>query len=448
MSGIVYGFCPFDLVPDSVPVLGHSDEVAILVLGLFLAKRAIPADIIGEHSAFLDTLPNRRHGRPPARKTEAEVAARHIARLYSVKTVFAALLGGIVVTELTLRKLFQLSLSSIVTRDAVYGLLTLFVGSATALAVLDTYAALTNARPAAKRAPRPAGRNRLPGLFDIMGYRRRWQILSLVTPARVFESAPVVIGGCGRSGTTLLQAILSNHPAIFSGPESTVFLTRVTHPGEIDRRFGLPDGRTERLERLSRSQAEFVELFQREILRRSGKTVWVEKTPKNVWRLDFIFAHFPNARFVHVIRDGRDVACSLRRQTWMKLDGLDPASPDALLRCIDYWIADVEAGRKYRDHPRYIEVGYLDLVTDTERTLRRLMAFLGADWSPQLLESPRLEETLAKFNRAPGKNDNGLIHTTTVGRWRSEFSERERAIFKERAGALLIELGFEADSDW
>jgi uncharacterized membrane protein YkvA (DUF1232 family) len=300
-------------------------------------------------------------------------------------------------------------------------------------------------RPADIGAQLPAW---IPGLYDILGYRWRWIILSLFEPDYVSKTAPIIIGGCGRSGTTLLQAILGNHPHISAGPESTVFSKRVTSPAEIDRRFKFEQGRAEQLQRRSRSQAEFIELFQRECLRLDGKIVWAEKTPQNVRRQDFIFRHFPNARFVHVTRDGRDVACSLRQQSWMKLNGADRASAQAFQESLDYWVSEVEAGRRYLADQRYIEIRYVDLVRDTENTLRRLLDFLQIDWSDHIIDPERLQRALVQFEREPREADDGMIHTSSLGRWRRELSREEVRIFKCRAGHLLIELGYEKDYDW
>jgi hypothetical protein len=105
----------------------------------------------------------------------------------------------------------------------------------------------------------------------------------------VSESEPVIIGGCGRSGTTLLSAMIDAHPLFFCGPESR----------------------------------------------------WSEKTPGNVRVLDRIFEYFPRARFIHVIRDGRDVVCSTRTHPKFRVvDGKEVLT--GILRpadeCAERWV--------------------------------------------------------------------------------------------------------------
>src|SRR5215831_2523771 len=193
-------------------------------------------------------------------------------------------------------------------------------------------------------------------VFDLLGYRRRWRLLEQLRTPYVSETAPIVVGGCGSSGTTLLRRMLDRHPAVCCGPESTVFLERVSGPEELASRLGFRADQIEGWQCASRSQAEFIDRFQSASLARSGKRVWADKTPENVRRFAFVRRHFPKARLIHMIRDGRDVACSLRSQGWMKVRHWTPS--DAAARCAAYWVERVSAGRASRSDPGYIEIRY------------------------------------------------------------------------------------------
>jgi len=266
-------------------------------------------------------------------------------------------------------------------------------------------------------------------LFDLLGYRNRWRLLERFAPDYVSQTSPIVIGGCGSSGTTLLRRMLNRHPAIACGPESTVFLERVTGPAELGPRMGFRASEVEKWQRNSRSQAEFIDRFQTACLARSGKTVWADKTPENIRRVDFVWRHFPHARFVHMVRDGRDVACSLRRQSWMKR-----GSGDIIARCATYWVERVSIGRVFTSDPRYAELRYEDLVRDPAATLRRLLGSLGLEWSDRMLLADDDQRGVAAA---------GPAFTSSVGRWRKELSEPEVATLHSIAGPLLIELGYE-----
>ncbi|HTZ77120.1 MAG TPA: sulfotransferase [Stellaceae bacterium] len=271
-------------------------------------------------------------------------------------------------------------------------------------------------------------------LYLLLGKRRRWRLLEKVQPRFVSEAPIVVIGGCGSSGTTLLRRILDRHPDIECGPESTVLLDRLMPVEELAARFGFDAGELDSWQCRARSQAEFVAWFLDARLARSGKRIWADKTPENISRFDFVRRHFPNARFVHVIRDGRDVAASLRRQSWMKLR--ERSGAEALARCGAYWAERIIAGRRSRSDPRYIEIRYEDLISRPEATLRRLLSFLRLEWSDRLLRA-----------EAGGEPAAGPIFPSSIGRWRHELSPPEVASLKPW-GPLLSELGYEVDRSW
>jgi uncharacterized membrane protein YkvA (DUF1232 family) len=270
----------------------------------------------------------------------------------------------------------------------------------------------------------------------------RWRIQEWTGRTEPSDTSPIVIGGCGSSGTTLVRRILDRHPAIFCGPESTLFLSRISSPQELADRFGFARPEVSRWRRLSRSRVEFIERFQRACLARSGKQLWADKTPENLRCFRAIRRRFPQARFVHVIRDGRDVACSLREARWMGLEkitgGADRASPEAMEACIRYWAERVRFGRSLAGDPRYHEIRYEDLLSRPEPTLRALTAFLGVAWDPALLQTD--EGAAEPSARA--------LSTASVGRWREELSASDAAIITRHAGDLLAELGYAHRPDW
>ena len=277
------------------------------------------------------------------------------------------------------------------------------------------------------------------GLLD---YRHRWRIMRKLQEIQPSTVAPIVIGGCGSSGTTLLRHVLDRHPSIFCGPESTVFLERISRARDLARRFGFTEREILERQRVSRTQVEFIERFRTLCLVRSGKSVWADKTPENVRRFDVIRSWFPQARFIHVIRDGRDVVCSLRQAQWMKLEkitgGADRSSPEAVEACIRYWIERVTVGRRLRRDPRYLEVRYEDLVEHTEPVLRRILAFLNVDWDSRVLA----------HDPSPADPAAGPVYESAVRRWRTDLTSSEAEIVKRYAGLLLVDLRYEADLGW
>jgi uncharacterized membrane protein YkvA (DUF1232 family) len=187
---------------------------------------------------------------------------------------------------------------------------------------------------------------------------------------------------------------------------------------------------------------EFIERFQAACLRRSGKQLWADKTPENLRCFHAIRRRFPQAKFVHVIRDGRDVACSLRQARWMSLEkitgGADRSSPEALEACIRYWAERVRFGRSLAGDPLYHEIRYEDLLERPEETLRALTDFLGVAWEPALLEADASAVAPA----------GGPLKRSSLGRWRQELTAEEAAVIETHAGDLLVELGYARDAAW
>ena len=185
---------------------------------------------------------------------------------------------------------------------------------------------------------------------------------------------------------------------------------------------------------------------------RVGKPRWGEKTPGYATNMVQIQGALPEARFVHLIRDGRDVA----------LSAMDRAKkPITATQVAKRWKRRITKARRQRRKLRhYMEVRYEDLVLDTEPTLRKVAEFLELRWDPGMLDyheraSERLEEMARELpatdSRPQLEQDHRLkIHALTteppkrerVERWREQMSEEDRVAFEGVAGELLAELGY------
>jgi hypothetical protein len=276
---------------------------------------------------------------------------------------------------------------------------------------------------------------------------RRWR-----RPAYTSSASPVIVGGCGRSGTTLMRVILDTHPRICCGPESSLFLPLWPSSRKLARRFGVPQQTIEELRTASRSQAEFIDRFFAHYAESRQKARWAEKTPRNVLHLDYLFEHFPNARFVHMIRDGRDTICSLRTHPRHKvIDGklVDLNTWHPIEPCLDRWVSNVSAGLKFRGDPRYIEVRYEGLVAQPRETLAALFEFLGESFDERILDYHR-EHGQSRDPRHFPQNPEATqaMYTKAVARWQRDLTPDEMALIKREAGPLLVELGYAADDRW
>jgi hypothetical protein len=249
-----------------------------------------------------------------------------------------------------------------------------------------------------------------------------------------------------------MRVMLDSHRNVCCGPETDLFFRERVQQGKLIERFGIPQPVIRRLARGAESRAEFIERFLDEYSWRQGKRRWAEKTPRNVEHLEYIFRSFPSTRFIHMIRDGRDVACSLRTHPRYKLvDGemIPQDTWNPLEECIARWTNAMSSSRPYRSHPGYLEVRYEDLVLDAEPTLRRVMEFVGEPWDDSLLRYSEVESSsrdVTKFPQNPEATES--LSDSSIGRWRSDLSREEQSLFKELAGEHLIELGYEESHSW
>lgn len=262
----------------------------------------------------------------------------------------------------------------------------------------------------------------------------------------------VIVGGCGRSGTTLMRVILDTHPNICCGPESQLFLPQRPSVPKQAKRFGLPEAEVRGLARRSRSQAEFVDEFFKRYCAKTGKARWAEKTPRNVHHLNFILEHFPEARFIHMIRDGRDTVCSLRTHPRHKvvngeLVKLNTWHP--LEECIQRWVEDVTAGLHYRRDPRYLEVRYEELIAEPRQTLKRVFAFLEEEFDERVLTYHQVQSQsrdVVNFPQNPEATT--AMYSSAISRWQRDLSPDEVLLFKRMTGPLLVETGYVRDTTW
>jgi hypothetical protein len=252
----------------------------------------------------------------------------------------------------------------------------------------------------------------------------------------VSAAAPVLIGGCARSGTTLLRVMLVSHHNLCGGPESWLFVLPEIDIQDLGRQFDMPVEKLMGIFQRVSSRGEFIEVFFHEYCRQEGKERWVDKTPKNVTRLPFIFRTFPNARFIHMIRDGRDVACSLfARKKRLSMD-------DSIKR----WVADIEASRKYWSDPRYLEIRYENLVLETQSTLEKVLNFIDEPWDQSMLRYHEIPRDVSKLSGNPKTRE--PVYMGSIGRWKDDFADDYKSAFKRLAGELLIELRYESSDDW
>lgn len=288
------------------------------------------------------------------------------------------------------------------------------------------------------------------------------------------QPMPFIVGA-PRSGTTLLRLMLDAHPDLAIPPETSFvvaasaldpsakdlsarFLDTITafppqSPNWAD--FGLArDALAEAVHSLAPfTVADGLRAFYRLYAQRFGKPRWGEKTPDYSLHIREIAALLPESRFIHIIRDGRDVAASWRRQ-WFS----PGREPEILAQA---WIDRVRTARGAGlERSRYVEVIYEELVARPQPVLRQLCDFLDLSWSDQLLNHHERAPRRLEEHRERRSLDGSVIvshaqrlrqqqrtmerpGTGRIGSWREELSEDDVRRFEHLAGDLLVELGYE-----
>jgi hypothetical protein len=257
-------------------------------------------------------------------------------------------------------------------------------------------------------------------------------------PARP-GAAPIFVIGSPRSGTTLLRLILDAHPRISCG-EETHFLRDLE--SVVGRNWALVS--TYELPRewwLDHIRELYLD-FQAEVLARSRKARWAEKDPTYTLLLPFVEELFPDALYVHLLRDGHDVVASFRDR-W----GYASAARAARTEWARYVEAARELGTRLPEE-RFLELRYEELVAEPEVQGQRLFEFLGEDWDPAVLElDPAQHRATERYRwftaqRRQAGGDAATIYRSRVGTGGASLDPLLRTVLRRRHGALLRRLGY------
>ncbi len=321
------------------------------------------------------------------------------------------------------------------------------------------------------------------------------------------EGTPVFfVVGHQKSGTTWLMKTLDSHPEILCQGEGRPFgrnwrrerlkqVQRGYPPTSLynaiasseDLRYWIErsvwsrrDDPEEHLANLTRLAVEY---FLTQQLLKAGKRLVGDKTVLlNPEIVEEIGAIYPEAKVIHIIRDGRDVVVSTMHHRWNQAEdrgGTTKITPEQAARREAYhkdpqallktgegifpegWLESYAAkwranvSKTIKDGPallgaNYREVRYEDLLEQPEEEVKRLLEFLGADANERAV---RRCVSAASFERLAGGRKRGqeaasFFRKGIAGDWKNVFTEQEKQDFKAVAGDLLIELGYEENNDW
>lgn len=279
-------------------------------------------------------------------------------------------------------------------------------------------------------------------------------------------NCPIFIVGCPRSGTTLLRDLLQSHPHL-------AFPTESNFIPQFYRAFGDPKDATD-AERLAnrilnlfwvkcweldldpadfREDRRFAEMIDRlygAFAALRGKIRWGDKTPMNVMHIPTLVEIFPQAKVIHIYRDGRDVALS-----WLPFHAgpgnLYTAALGNLYTAALLWRETIRAGEYARQtlpSSTYMQVRYEDLITDVSGIMKTICDFVDEPYNDAVTTPTRspYDNTpgLFKPRRNPRVAEQTVISQNAL-KWKTKMSRTDRILFESVAQAELDALGYEIE---
>jgi hypothetical protein len=271
-------------------------------------------------------------------------------------------------------------------------------------------------------------------------------------------STPIFIVGVPRSGTTLLRFMLDSHPNLAAGPEcpwiggnyGNIVSFRDLHKALIcDERGPVLNfsGLSESV--ISSALGKAISDILGTYAAARGKKRWIEKTPNHITEIPFLIKLFPKSKYIHIVRDGRDVACSsfAERKTWGSyLINRDDHIPNTRINAMKRWLDWVNQFEKWCGTYELdvLQIHYERLVTRTVNTLQLVLDFIDEPWSDDIYhfkdqchDSPHWEAGSRDVNERP------YIIKSSIGRWKWEFTLQDREFSAKTIESYLLKFGYE-----
>ena len=276
------------------------------------------------------------------------------------------------------------------------------------------------------------------------------------------DCKPFFILGCARSGTSLVSRMLNQHPRIAVPYEShlyNTFYTWLKYYGSLE-----DDANIDRLitdilatdvmndwdPQLSREEVwpqiktrDFggvVQAILSAYARKNGKPCWGEKTPQHAFFWDAINSAIPEARVIHIVRDGRDVALSLLNARF---------GPKTVYGCAHFWNRYLDQMERIKGTVKpenLFEVQYERLLEEPETELRKICDFLGESYEPSMLE---FYQNKSRYQTDPQNLQNLMnpVLKDNKQKWRSRMSVKEISVFEAISSRYLKKYGYELGQD-
>ena len=267
-------------------------------------------------------------------------------------------------------------------------------------------------------------------------------------PSKIF------IVGCPRSGTTLLQSILAAHPKVLSFPESHFFEDLTFRSAKWKYTFGILGITPIRIRNRLRNffhqieyeqhlKPAFYTVFRKQYCEyfvnivdafalQQNKLCWIEKTPENLHHIPLIEKLVPSAKFIHIVRNAKDVVASLYEVSRRYPDPW--GGPWEIDACIDRWLKDINISYSYADEANHLIVFYEKLVSEDSHTVTsQLCDFCGVEYHKDMLTNYRDAAVQLITEKEPWKDSNVKgIKNRNEKKFSSNFDEEQRKYIVDR----------------
>ncbi len=271
--------------------------------------------------------------------------------------------------------------------------------------------------------------------------------------------SPIFVVGASRSGTTMFRLMLNSHSKIHIPPEAWFFgelLTSLPAYGELSpaqvqvareiirSNVRWPDWNCsdERLDAALAFEcqprlAELINRVFRECTAAGSECVWGEKSPRHSHIILQMRAVFPDAKFIHLIRDGSDSCISIFQRGWYDR---------SFRRICEHWVTTVRAAQRGADFGagHYMEVRYEELINSTDSVLRKVCLFLGLPFEEGMIDfTARIESDIVAGESGLHSNLLAGVQKELVGKGRDAMTDWQKVVYRILCGSLSRELGYE-----
>lgn len=252
-----------------------------------------------------------------------------------------------------------------------------------------------------------------------------------------------LIMGCARSGTSILGELIGAHPDVCYKHEAHAAWDKA----------GLGENESHRLTEQHATLKVRAKIRRRFAGEKGEAALFVEKCPRSVLRVPFIRAVFPEAKLIHIVRDGRDTACSmlpgiggeewkhLKPPNWQEL----MQRHQGLLRCAHAWKSVMEIALQDLEEVEHFEIKYEELLARPESHAKALLEFLELPEHPAVFEFCRniQNETANSYHAEKQVKWFREDHRVRIGRWRENLNEETAREVETLLQPMLTRLDYQ-----